>query len=272
MILVYKLTLLVICVEFNCSTFWKSELHGWQLNGKKDLRRIIMSMTQHGDYLTKLTRMRFVNYYLVQEEDGLTLIDSGLGGGARGILEAAEKLGSPIRRITLTHAHGDHAGSLDELVEQLPGVEVHLSERTQKFLAGDLSLLPGEPQASLRGGFIRASTQATYLVAAGDQVGSLQVVAAPGHTPDQIAFWDTRDGTLIAGDAFQTLGGLAVSGQIRWLFPLPALATWHKPTALESARNLMALNPNRLAVGHGAILDNPISGMETVIQEGERSG
>jgi glyoxylase-like metal-dependent hydrolase (beta-lactamase superfamily II) len=58
------------------------------------------------------------------------------------------------------------------------------------------------------------------------RLGSLRVIAAPGHTPDQIAFLDERDGTLIAGDAFQTAAGTAVAGVTRWLFPFPALATW----------------------------------------------
>lgn len=50
------------------------------------------------------------------------------------------------------------------------------------------------------------------------------MVAAPGHTPDQIAFFDERDRTLIAGDAFQTQGGTAVSGVMRKRFPFPAMA------------------------------------------------
>jgi glyoxylase-like metal-dependent hydrolase (beta-lactamase superfamily II) len=227
-----------------------------------------MSVTQHGEYLTMITRMLFVNYYLVREEDGLTLVDSGLGGSVQSIIAAAEDIGLPIRRVTLTHAHADHAGSLDAVVAQIPGIEVHLAERTQKFLAGDMSLLPGEPEASLRGGYIRATIRATHSLSPGDLLGSLQVVSAPGHTPDQVAFYDTRDGTLIAGDAFQTLGGMAVSGQIRWRFPLPALATWHKPTALESARHLHSLGSTRLAVGHGPVRENPGQEMDRVIREG----
>jgi glyoxylase-like metal-dependent hydrolase (beta-lactamase superfamily II) len=75
---------------------------------------------------------------------------------------------------------------------------------------------------------------------------------------------DLRDRTLIAGDAFQTQGGLAVAGQLRLLFPLPALATWHAPTALASARRLTALEPARLAVGHGPVLERPGAAMGRV--------
>jgi glyoxylase-like metal-dependent hydrolase (beta-lactamase superfamily II) len=96
------------------------------------------------------------------------------------------------------------------------------------------------------------------------------VVASPGHTPGHAAFFDTRDRTLIAGDAFQTQAGIAVAGVWRWLFPLPALATWHKPTALASARTLRALDPSRLAVGHGRVIENPLAAMDRAIEEAAR--
>jgi hypothetical protein len=49
------------------------------------------------------------------------------------------------------------------------------------------------------------------------------------------------------------------------LFPLPALATWHKPTALRSAQELRALNPSRLTVGHGRVLEEPSVAMDRAI-------
>lgn len=225
-----------------------------------------MKVTAIGEHLIQLTRLGAFNCYLVREADGLTLVDTGLAGSANGILAAAQQLGQPIKRITLTHAHGDHVGSLDVLANKLPEVELVYGERTAVFLAGNLTLHADEPQAKLRGGFVASSTQATRLVADGDRVGSLRVVAASGHTPDQIAFFDSRDGTLIAGDAFQTKAGIAVAGQIRWLFPFPALATWHKETAVSTAQKLLALNPTRLAVGHGPVLENPGAAMAAAIE------
>ena len=47
------------------------------------------------------------------------------------ILGAAEALAAPIRRIALTHGHGDHIGSLDALAAALPGVEVLISRATR---------------------------------------------------------------------------------------------------------------------------------------------
>jgi glyoxylase-like metal-dependent hydrolase (beta-lactamase superfamily II) len=228
-----------------------------------------MLVKKHGNNLTQLRHFGFVNMYLLREEDGLTLIDTGFWGSNKGILAAVEKLGQPIRRITLTHAHIDHAGSLDNLRKSLPDAELVLPARTAEFLAGDTSLLPGEAQVPLRGGFITTDAKPDRTVQSGDRLGSLLVIAAPGHSPDQVAFFDDRDGTLIAGDAFQTLGGFAVSGVMRWRFPLPASATWHLPTAVQTARTLADLDPKRLAVGHGAVLNNPGQAIQAGIDEAE---
>ena len=205
-----------------------------------------------------------VNAFLVDEDDGLTLIDTTMGGGAaKAILAEA---GRPIVRIALTHAHQDHIGGLDALAAELPGVEVLISSRDAKLLAKDMSPEPDEPaDAKLRGGYSGAKTQPTRLLEPGDRVGSLEVVAAPGHTPGHIAFMDTRDRTLIAGDAFSTLGGVATTAKPNPRFPLPAFATWHRPTALETARALRALDPARLAVGHGRTVEKPGAAMDAAI-------
>ena len=224
-----------------------------------------MRATRHGEHLIALTRQGWVNCYLVRENDGFTLIDTTLPGWATNILEAADQAGGSIGRIAVTHAHGDHVGSLDALHTELPGAEVLAPARDARFMRGDKSLDPDEPQAKPRGSFPLVETEPTRLLAPGDRVGSLEVVASPGHTPGHVAYIDTRDRTLIAGDSFQTLGGLGVAGEIRPLFPLPGLATWHKATGVASGRALRALEPARLAVGHGKVLESPAEAMDRVL-------
>jgi len=218
--------------------------------------------------VNRITQLSFVNAYLVEEDDGLTLVDTLLPRGHKRILAAAATLGAPIVRIALTHAHGDHIGSLDKLAAALPGAEVLISGRDARLLRKDKTMDPGEPQSKLKGGYPGAETAPTATFTAGDRVGSLQVHAAPGHTPGQVAFLDPRDGTLYCADSYSTLGGMATTAKPYLGFPLVGSATWHGPTALESARALRALDPARLAPGHGKVVEAPGAAMDRAIARG----
>lgn len=225
----------------------------------------------HCIQITFFPRVFPVNCYLVKEDDGATLIDAALPSSAIAIQQAAESLGLSIVRILLTHGHGDHVGALDRLHDSLPTAEVMISERDCRLLSGDISLDEGETQTKIRGGIKPCQTHPTRFLKEGDRIGHLEVIGCSGHTPGHVAFLDVRDNTLIAGDAFQTHGGIAVSGTIRPLFPFPALATWHKPTALESAKKLRDLRPSQLAVGHGNVLTSPQEAMNRSIEKAEQN-
>jgi glyoxylase-like metal-dependent hydrolase (beta-lactamase superfamily II) len=215
--------------------------------------------------VNRISRLGFVNCYLVDEADGFTLVDTMLPKSGKRILRAAEDLGKPIVRIVLTHAHGDHIGSLDELAAALPDAEVSISARDARLMAGDMSLDPGEPDDKLRGSYPGADTRPGRTFNAGDRVGSLEVISSPGHTPGHVALLDPRDRTIYCADTFTTLGGVATTAQTNLRFPLATMATWHRPTEIESARALLALDPARLAPGHGKVVDSPVPAMEAAV-------
>lgn len=222
--------------------------------------------------LTYMPRLFPVNCYLVEEDESLTLVDAALPGNVEAIMAAARKLGKPIGRIVLTHAHSDHVGALDGLKSRMPEVPVYISARDAKLLAGDKSLEAGEPPAPIRGGVPSGiRTKPDVLIQDGDRIGSLVAVSAPGHTPGSMAFVDERCGALIAGDAFQTRGGVAPAGMMKLVFPFPALATWDAALGLSSARKLAGLKPALLAPGHGDMLERPVTAMERAFVKAERS-
>ena len=143
-----------------------------------------MKVREHGKNLIQMTQMGFVNVFLVREEDGLTLVDAGTTEGiAPRILTLAQRYHLPIVRLLLTHVHIDHVGALDTLHALLPNAEVLVGERESRFLARDMSLDTGEPQDKLRGGWPVRKTRPTRLLHEGERVGSLEVIATPGHTP-----------------------------------------------------------------------------------------
>jgi glyoxylase-like metal-dependent hydrolase (beta-lactamase superfamily II) len=227
-------------------------------------------VTQHGPYLIQITRL-VTNCYLVREDDGLTLVDCCWPGSAAAILAAAEDADSSIRRIALTHAHHDHTGSLEPLCKALPEIDLVVGARESRLLAGDFRLLSGEPAGSLhKFVYRRRDVEPDGLLESGDRVGSLEVVDAKGHTPGQIGFLDRRDGTLICGDAYLTVGKPFVCNERVARFPFPALAgTWHGPTAVAAARALRTLEPARLATGHGRVLERPVAAMEEALARAE---
>ena len=220
-----------------------------------------MKTTPLTENLIQLTRLRFVNAYLVREDDGITLVDTTTGGSADGLVAAAAAAGGEVRRIALTHGHGDHVGSLDALKERLgDSVPVLMPELDARIHAGE-KVVDGK----LPGSWPKLTTRPDHLLVAGDRVGSLEVVATPGHSPGHVAFRDTRDNSVIVGDTYTTYGSAAVSNHFYWRFPLAAMATWDKAKDLQSARTLRELEPSLLAVGHGRALRQPGAAMDRAI-------
>ncbi len=217
--------------------------------------------------LTQLTKMGWMNAYLVREDDGLTLVDTTMKA-ADDLIAAAQQVGVPIRRIALTHGHGDHVGSLDALRGKLgTEVTVSMTELDAKILAGE----PVEFSGKKRGSWPKVKTTPDVLLNHGDRVGSLEVVASPGHTPGHVAFLDTRDGSLIAGDAFLSIGGLQVPNRPTFPFPLVWMGTCDRELALESAITLRALEPELLVLGHGKAVAAPQAAMDATIARAQRA-
>ena len=204
---------------------------------------------------------------LVREADGFTLIDTTLGAGADDLIDAARKAGAEIRRIALTHGHSDHAGSLDAVKEKLgDGVEVLLGEPDARIHAGEAVV-----EGKLRGSWPKnLTTRPDTRLVGGERIGSLEVVPCPGHTPGHMAFLDTRDRTLIAGDTFTSYWRVEVPNRLAQPFPLAAMGTQDRSQVLEAARTLRRLEPTTLVVGHGPAVRTPVAAMDAAIARAAR--
>ena len=196
-----------------------------------------------------------VNCYLCRDADGYTLIDAATPGKADLILaRLAEFGGAPgdLKRIVITHADMDHAGSA-AAVQQRTGAVVYAAAATAALLVGGRSPrhMPRLAQFVLDH-FVRygaVDRAALRPMAEGDTLpvlGGLRVLAAPGHTPDQHALYSPAAGVLFPGDALNTRDDRLQ------LTPARITADW--AAAERTAARLLALRPAVIACGHGAPL------------------
>ncbi|WP_132992781.1 MBL fold metallo-hydrolase [Gordonia zhaorongruii] len=82
-----------------------------------------ISTITHGDTKTHLVSTSIVNWVILQDGNGVTLIDGGYPGHAPAVIESLRRIGSApeeIRAALLTHAHVDHLGGLVRLRRSHP--------------------------------------------------------------------------------------------------------------------------------------------------------
>lgn len=199
------------------------------------------------------------NCWLIQDDNGLTLIDAGLPWSTQVILKAVHSIGQPLRRIVITHAHPDHAGAAGYL-SALTGAEVFAHEADAPFLDGSRSMSDESgfwlSRMVLKGGDKLGVLDCPRIanvqpVEHGQMVGGLKVIHTPGHTPGSISLWSQNEKAVFCGDnLIYSLRVLRVG--------LPWFTLDHK---LQSAslQQYVDLQAQILLSGHGPAFTGDVS-------------
>jgi len=173
----------------------------------------------------------YINLWLLEDEDGWTLVDTGLGTPAiratwEGII-ASRLEGKPVRRIICTHFHPDHMGQAGWFAERF---SAPLCMTLGEWLFGRcliLEQLPAPPEAAVtfyrRGGFVadeleayrkrpydRFSEVVAPLPAGFTRIEdgqsltiggrSWRVMVGRGHSPEHACLYCAELDLLISGD------------------------------------------------------------------------
>jgi len=171
----------------------------------------------------------FVSAYVLARGNTAAIVDTGVTGSARAIGETLATLGlnySDVGHVILTHNHGDHAGSISEVLALAVNATAYAGEADLGPLPADLSGLRG-----------------------GEDIFGFEMLATPGHTAGHMAVIDHQAGLLVAGDAiFSDDDGAAVEGPERFFADVPQ--------SRDSIKAMAALTFNTLLVGHGAPIED----------------
>lgn len=176
-------------------------------------------------------RLHGTNTYLVEGEDGYTVIDPGPYDTAEAHSEAIlAACGGNVARIFLTHTHKDHCGGTS-ILKQMSGAAV-------------CSFVPSfDPEISI-----------DIPLKDGMSLAGFEVVFTPGHCSDHVSF-AYGDGILFCGDVIMAWAGTFVG--------LPEGSMRDQIRSLEL---LLKRNDKLLLPGHGPSISSPRHHLESSLQ------
>ena len=170
--------------------------------------------------VTRIATSKRDNAFLVEGDDGLTLVDVGWATSPGLLLHAVADLGrkpTDIRRVILTHAHPDHVQGAAEL-RRHTGARILIHDADRAWL--EAGRVPAHGRSGAVGRFIDhlpklhwTPTTADGTVSDGEVVegsGGLHVIHTPGHSPGHIVLLHEPSRTVLMGDAAFNRGKLAI--------------------------------------------------------------
>lgn len=211
----------------------------------------------------------YTNLYLVEQDAGLVIVDTGLPRVWAELSEAIKRVGrttDDIHGIVLTHGHFDHVGTARKAVQEW-GCPVYI-HRDDAYLAAhpyryrhEVSRIsvplrhPGSwtklTRMTIAGALQVRGIPSEQLTLFGEHAalpGNPDVILTPGHTAGHVALYFRDRDTVIAGDALVTLdpytgrtGPQIVAGS----------ATADTTRAADSLAGIAATGARTLLPGHG---------------------
>lgn len=208
---------------------------------------------------------KYVNWYLVADDAGVTIVDAGVPRYRPQLEPGLELLGrslDDVRAILLTHADADHTG-VSTKVRSQTGAPIYLhpddaesarkrgkkkTDESMNEALGHLEALKLFGHFALNGALRPPVIDDTTSVAAGplDVPGGPVVIPTPGHTPGHVAYSFPSHGALIAGDLLCTRN--PVTGRVGpqvMAFNVSTQGSYDSLTAIEG------VTANLLLIGHG---------------------
>lgn len=173
-----------------------------------------------------------------------TLVDTSLPGKGPGMISELDEAGLRPQNIVITHYDIDHIRNM-ALLAQHYGAHVWIPKDDAPYVLGDKSR-PGIKR--IIGAVVKIAMPPTWSpVESGQEVGGLNTIASPGHTPGHMAY--AGDHVLFVGDAFRTRAGQVI--------PSPRILAWNTRLETTSRRLLLSEFSGWICPAHGEVIAWP---------------
>ncbi|HET7769782.1 MAG TPA: MBL fold metallo-hydrolase [Chloroflexota bacterium] len=192
-----------------------------------------MKVTEGIEYVDETSP---AHIYVLDDDGEITLIDAGLPNEAPKVLDYLKRTGrtpQQVKRILLTHRHGDHAGAVSELA-QATGAEVYAHEDE----AAAVEAQAGAPKGVKR---LKDGDELPVL-------GGLRAIEVPGHTTGHLCFYAPRHKALFTGDAMINRGSLTG--------PVPQYTSDLTRAHGSLREKVLPLDVELLCVAHGEVMQS----------------
>jgi glyoxylase-like metal-dependent hydrolase (beta-lactamase superfamily II) len=198
----------------------------------------------------RIEGVRGANSYLVFTDVGSALVDTGMPGNEKRIIEYVKGAGiepKSLMYIVLTHPDIDHSGSVAKL-KGLTDAKVVIHETDAPRLAGEKKLKEVKGATGVLFGVMRPFMRFTpvkpdVLLKDSDRILDCTVIHTPGHTAGSISLYREKE-AIFVGDALRT--------DSRGMPRLPSGSmTANIEQAKESVRKISTYQYAALLPGHG---------------------
>jgi glyoxylase-like metal-dependent hydrolase (beta-lactamase superfamily II) len=184
--------------------------------------------------------------WIVTDDDGVYLVDTGMPFMRKRILREAKKLGS-LKGILLTHGHSDHVGGVNKIV-QAENVPVYAHQNDINYMEGK-EPFPGRKKTEnlVQPGIVHPLEKLDD--GKFKKLANLLPIHTPGHSPGHVVYYHEKDRILIGGDLFTSKKGKLQK-------PMP-MFTSDMDEAVRSGRIVKELKPKSVSICHGRDIEFP---------------